>query len=56
MNDCKLGEKCEVVKHYRTRFFYNSSVRPKVIESSLARKSSDNIAHVKILSRVDRLL
>ena len=47
MNDCKLGVKCEVVKHYRTRFFYNSSVRPKVIESSLARKSSDNVAHVK---------
>ena len=47
VNDCKLGVKCEVDKHYRTRFFYNSSVRPKVIESSLARKSSDNVAHVK---------
>ena len=47
MNDCKLGVKCEVVKHYRTRFFYNSGVRPKVIESSLARKSSDNVAYVK---------
>ena len=35
------------VKHYRTRFFYNSSVNPKVIEASLARRSSNSITHVK---------
>ena len=35
------------VKHYRTRFFYNSSVNPKVMEASLAWKSSNSITHVK---------
>ena len=46
-HECKSSN----VKHYRTRFFYNSSVKPKVIEASLARKSSDSITHVKMLSR-----
>ena len=41
------GCKSSNVKHYRTRFFYNSSVKPKVIEASLARKSSDSTTHVK---------
>ena len=42
-HECKNSN----VKHYRTRFFYNSSVKPKVIEASLARKSSDSITYVK---------
>ena len=37
------------VKHYSTRFFYNSSVNPKVIEASLARKSSASVIHEKVV-------
>ena len=52
----KHESKSSNVKHYRTRFFYNSSVKPKVIEASLARKSSDSITHVKMLSRPEVLI
>ena len=43
----QTGCKSNNVNHYRTRFIYNSNVKPKLIEASLARKSSDSIAHVK---------
>ena len=49
--ECKSSN----VKHYRTRFFYNSSVKPKVIEASLARKSSDSITHVKNVVKTKNL-
>ena len=60
VNACKTSTKpdagqllrCEVnnnVKHYRTRLFYNSNVKPKVIEACLARKSSDSVTHEKVV-------
>ena len=39
----KNGCKSNNLIRYRTRLFYNSSVKPKVIEASLARKSKDSI-------------
>ena len=51
-NVCKSNN----VIFYRTRFFYNCSVKPKVIEASLARKSSDSIVHVKRLEVLVRVL
>ena len=50
-HECKNSN----VKHYRTRFFYNSSVKPKVIEPSLARKSSDSITYVKNVVKTRKL-
>ena len=63
VNACKISVKCDAthrsekpdkyecntsnVKQYRTRFFYSSSVKPKVIEAALARKNSSSMSFVR---------